>query len=184
MRGELLKEVERQGINVCYEKKFVKLEEGKNDVKVWFDDGGVVGAYLVIGADGLRSSVRNFVDADCKPRYNGTMVLYGTASKSVVGKKLSSEAQKLPNPSMLFGKGGSFTVWPYDYDGEKLGYIVNVELSDRSKEEWRKLEEDKEGLRDLLKERFCQGGWPEQVRIMCEEASADEFKIWPQVSHS
>ena len=184
MRGELLKEVERQGIKDCYEKKFVKLEEEEDGVKLWFGDGRMVGANLVIGADGLRSGVRKFVDTNCKPRYSGTMVLYGTASKSVVDKKLSSKTQKLPNPSMLFGKEGSFTVCPRDYDAEELGYIVNVKLPDRSKEEWRKLEEDKEGPRDLLKERFCQGSWPEQVRIMCEEASADEFKIWPQVSHS
>jgi 2-polyprenyl-6-methoxyphenol hydroxylase-like FAD-dependent oxidoreductase len=185
VREELLKEAERKGIRVCYEKKFSRVEEieGECGVKVYFEDGEVTDAEMVVGADGLRSSVRQYVNAECKPMYSGTTMLFGKVSKTVLDKELSSEDQRLPNPSMLFGKEGSFTVWPRNLAAEEVGYFANIELLDRSKQEWREFEEDKEGLRDLLKERFCQGGWPEQVQIMCHEAPADELKIWPSVTY-
>lgn len=179
MREALLKEVERQGIEVRYEKRFVRLEEGKDGVKMWFGDGGMVEASLVVGADGIRSSVRSFVDAECKPTYSGTTVLYGMVSKIVQDKKLSGDSQRFSIPSMLFGKEGSFVVWPSDYAGEEVGYFANVELPDRSKDEWKRCGEDKEGLRQLLKDRFCHSGWPEQVQLLIRETPLDEFKIWP-----
>lgn len=179
MRSELLKEVERQGIRVCYEKKFVRLEEVKERVKVYFEDGECVEVGRVVGADGIRSRVRDFVDADCKPCFSGTMVLYGMLPKSALEKKLGQGIEKLPVPSMLFGKEGSFTIWSRDYNGEEVGYFANIEVTDRDKEGWKELGDNKEGLRDLLEERFCGSGWPEQVEIMVQEAAAGDFNIWP-----
>jgi 2-polyprenyl-6-methoxyphenol hydroxylase-like FAD-dependent oxidoreductase len=41
------------------------------------------------------------------------------------------------------------------------------------------VEGDKEGLRKILEKTYCHGTWPEQVQVMCREAPAEEFHIWP-----
>lgn len=83
-------------------------EEVYERVKVYFEGGEVVDASLVIGADGLRSSVRKYVDVDWKPTYSGRMVLHGMVSKTVLHKRPRGQDQRLPNPSMLFWEGRQF----------------------------------------------------------------------------
>jgi 2-polyprenyl-6-methoxyphenol hydroxylase-like FAD-dependent oxidoreductase len=92
---------------------------------------------------------------------------------------MEKNGARLPMPSMLFGKDGSFTVWPRDFAAQEMGFFANVLLPDRSREEWEKVEGDKEGLRKILEKTYCHGTWPEQVQVMCREAPAEEFHIWP-----
>jgi 2-polyprenyl-6-methoxyphenol hydroxylase-like FAD-dependent oxidoreductase len=86
--------------------------------------------------------------------------------------------KRLPMPSMSFGKEGSFTIWPRDPDAQEICFFANTQMPDRSREEWEKIDEDKEGLRKRMEELFCQGGWAEQVQVVCREAPLEDFRIW------
>jgi 2-polyprenyl-6-methoxyphenol hydroxylase-like FAD-dependent oxidoreductase len=179
VKETLLKECEKRGVKIVFGKEFVRLEESDGKFKVFFKDGEVIGTDLVIGADGLRSRVREFIDPEAKASFVGTMNIYGTIPAETLNAKMEKNGPRLPMPSMLFGKDGSFTVWPRDFAAQEIGFFANVLLPDRSREEWENVEGDKEGLRKILEKTYCHGTWPEQVQVMCREAPAEEFHIWP-----
>lgn len=179
VRDALLKEAKRQGVKVKYEKKFEKLSEAQNQITVHFEDGEVIEAGIIIGADGLRSRVRTHLDTSIKPFYTGTLILYGMIQRDVLEEKMRGGDEALVESCMMFGKEGSFTIWPTDHAAQEMAYIVNLELPDRSKDEWSALGEDKVALRRLLEAAFCSGGWPKQVEIMCQETPAEAFTTWP-----
>ncbi len=59
-------------IEIRYDTAFVKLEEDENGVDVEFADGSTERFDLVVGADGVLSSVRRFVlDEELSPKYIG-----------------------------------------------------------------------------------------------------------------
>jgi len=174
-----LAECKRKGVEIVYEKKFAKLEEGGEKIKVFFEDGDVLSVDFVVGADGLRSGVRRFVDNTAEATYNGSMLIYGSIPESILHSKMGDKKERLQMPSLSMGKEGGFLIWPTDYDGQDIGFFASFSMPDRSREEWEKLGNDAEALRGILVNAFCQGPWSEQIEIMCREASAESFSIWP-----
>ena len=81
-RGELNRalqaEARRRGIGIRHSARLVGLAEGPSGATVTFADGSSATGDLVIGADGLNSTVRSLVHpAAPGPRYAGQRVFYG-----------------------------------------------------------------------------------------------------------
>jgi 2-polyprenyl-6-methoxyphenol hydroxylase-like FAD-dependent oxidoreductase len=175
----MLKECEREGVKIVFEKEFVGLEEDGGKVKLSFKDGDTVNVDVAVGADGLRSRVGEFVDKEAKAAYVGTMLIYGNIPAEKLDAQIAKTETKLSMPSMMFGKDGSFSIWPTDPDAQETGFFVNVVLPDRSREEWKKISDNKECLKKMLEKSFCHGAWHEQVQVMYREAPAEELTTWP-----
>lgn len=84
MRGELagllLAEAERRGIRVERGRRLVGAEEAGEGMLMRFADGGEAAADLLIGADGIHSTVRRVIDPDApRPRYGGLLNTGGRA---------------------------------------------------------------------------------------------------------
>jgi 2-polyprenyl-6-methoxyphenol hydroxylase-like FAD-dependent oxidoreductase len=80
-----------RGIPTEYGKKLVGAEEGSNGVRASFADGTSATADLLIGADGIRSTVRSIIDPDAPgPEYQGILSFGGfapgTACRAESGK--------------------------------------------------------------------------------------------------
>ena len=68
----LLDTVQRAGISIHYNKKLTSIEEGDEEVTAYFFDGTSETADLLLGCDGIHSSVRRlFVDPLQAPEYSG-----------------------------------------------------------------------------------------------------------------
>lgn len=68
----LLDTVQRAGISIHYNKKLTSIEEGDEEVTAYFFDGTSETANLLLGCDGIHSSVRRlFVDPLQAPEYSG-----------------------------------------------------------------------------------------------------------------
>ena len=65
-------EAERRGIEIAHGKRLAAVEDGT----VTFVDGGTATGDLIVGADGLNSTVRGLI-APTSPRYAGQRVFYG-----------------------------------------------------------------------------------------------------------
>lgn len=102
LHGALLAEASARGIPFHYEKRLVSVHEDAVGVTACFDDGTEAHGDLLVGADGLHSRVRTFIDPQAKtPRYTGHGNMGGFTSGSAV---------RVPSGTyrMVFGKRAFF----------------------------------------------------------------------------
>ncbi len=67
-------------IRIEYGKKLVRVAEAGHQITAYFDDGSSASGDILIGADGIRSSVRTLIDpAAATPQYTGLLGFGGRA---------------------------------------------------------------------------------------------------------
>jgi len=113
-RADLLRlleqETARRGIRIEYGKRLVRATETADGVTAHFADGTAATADELIGADGIRSTVRTLIDPDApEPRYAG-LISFGAR---VAEPGLPSTLGKMP---MSFGKRAFFGYQVFDSD--------------------------------------------------------------------
>jgi len=78
LAAALQAEVRKRGIELRHGAEIVAAVEDSRGVTATFDDGTTTTADLLIGADGLNSTVRTLIDPQAvSPRYAGQRVFYG-----------------------------------------------------------------------------------------------------------
>ena len=204
VRQTLLQELENEGIEVTYGAKCVDIVEhgedkdeqglgGEARVTVRFADGHVERGDFVIGADGIHSRLRKYIDptGKCEPIFSGQMGLGGSLRRAKLygGAKGRQESDLPYMPCLMMGKDNAFALMPCSYDGNNIGFFATVEEKERSRDEWAKLDADKEQLSQILRERHnCaqdqnkdheSSGWPEIVRDICRDAAPSSLLTWP-----
>jgi 2-polyprenyl-6-methoxyphenol hydroxylase-like FAD-dependent oxidoreductase len=101
----LLEEVERQGIQVNYQKRLKQITETDGKPIAQFEDGTTAEGDFLVGADGVRSRTREVILPNApKPFYTGLLGVGGFVSASVIPMNLSDPT----TVHMTFGPGGFF----------------------------------------------------------------------------
>ncbi|MBD3861688.1 FAD-dependent monooxygenase [Bacillus sp. 28A-2] len=101
----LLKEVQRQGIKVTYNKKFTSVKQTSHSVEVLFEDETVITGDIVIGADGTFSKTREAVAFNAKLDYSGFWGLQGISYvEDFVLEEATSYFYNDGNFQFIFGK--------------------------------------------------------------------------------
>ncbi|MFF7162360.1 FAD-dependent oxidoreductase [Streptomyces sp. NPDC008086] len=77
LNAALQSEVTRRGIDLRHGKRLVSVDDGTDTVTAHFADGTTATGDLLIGADGLNSTVRRLISPDARPAYAGQHVFYG-----------------------------------------------------------------------------------------------------------
>ncbi|MFB6439765.1 FAD-dependent monooxygenase [Streptomyces sp. NPDC056411] len=89
-RGELnaalQAETVRRGIGLTHGARLVSVENGPDGVSARFADGSVATGDLLIGADGLSSTVRRSIAPGAEPVYAGQSVFYGYTRSTPVAE--------------------------------------------------------------------------------------------------
>jgi len=121
-RGELYQglheEAARRGIRTEYSRRLVRVSETADAVTAHFADGTEATADMLIGADGIRSTVRSLIDpAAPSPRYAGLASFAGRMADT--GEPSTKGAMH-----MVFGKRAFFGYQVLD-DGSG-GWFVNL----------------------------------------------------------
>ena len=173
----MLQKLADHGIPIKYEKKLIKVEEQAGMVILHFADGSSARHYVAVGADGIHSITRNYINTTSKPYYGRTCVVYGMIPKDQLRPKLKNN-REFPSTFIMFGPEGSFAVQPTDYEGKEVAYIASLALPDLGRKGWHKLPLDKKELHQLLVSTYCASGWPEEVEVLCRETAEEELKIW------
>jgi 2-polyprenyl-6-methoxyphenol hydroxylase-like FAD-dependent oxidoreductase len=114
----LLQEVYRRGIRIEQGKRLMDIDEGSGGICARFADGTSAWADILIGADGIRSTVRGVIDPQAPgPEYAG-LISFGARLQNA---GLPSTDGKM---NMSFGKRGFFGYQIFD-DGS-ASWFVNL----------------------------------------------------------
>lgn len=121
---------------VQFGKRLASLEETNNgQVRLAFEDGSHTVADAVIGCDGVRSSVRQYVLGLQHPldhmAYTRKYVYRGLVPMKVAMEKLGEELAN--NSQMYLGPGGHILSYPID-GGETMNVVA---FRDDAEEEWK-----------------------------------------------
>jgi 2-polyprenyl-6-methoxyphenol hydroxylase-like FAD-dependent oxidoreductase len=115
VRQALLSQLQKQDIEIRYGARCVKIVEKDKKVKkegsyhgnvtVEFANGQVENGDFVIGADGIHSCVRKYIDSvgHSEPQYTGLIGLIGTMDRS----RLPAECMNIYLPCLILGKDNS-----------------------------------------------------------------------------
>ncbi|KUL38919.1 monooxygenase [Streptomyces sp. NRRL F-4489] len=139
-RGELNAalqgEAMRRGIGFSHGTRLVSVENGPEQVTAHFGDGSVATGDLLIGADGLNSTVRRSFAPGTEPVYAGQSVFYGYTRNAVV-------AQDTDLLTMVRGSTGTFG-YALSPDGETYWFarvtgpaLASDELGHPAPSHWR-----------------------------------------------
>ncbi|MEW2547010.1 FAD-dependent monooxygenase [Streptomyces sp. NPDC047002] len=143
-RGELnaalQSEVVRRGIPVRRGARLVSFEEGADGgVTARFADGAVATCDLLVGADGLRSTVRRVIAPGAEPGYAGQKVFYGYAPAGTAPAGDPGCITMVRGSAAAFGYAvspGGEAYWFARVGGEPL---TAGEVAEGTPERWREL---------------------------------------------
>lgn len=178
LRGELLRQLQVQGVPIYYDKKCARIsEETDASATVEFEDGEAVTAEFIVGADGIHSRVRPFVrPRGSRAMFQGLAGISGTFKLS----DLPDVDTDVHYPCMLYGAKGSFAIMPASADGDEVSYFATFEMEERTRQEWATLDADKTTLAQMIKDMFpVESSWPEVVRALCNRAPPESLTLWP-----
>lgn len=81
----LAEQAASRGLRLEYGKRLLGVEQGADTVTASFADGSTATADVLIGADGIRSTVRTLIDPDAPgPEYQGVLSFGGTVEPGIV----------------------------------------------------------------------------------------------------
>jgi len=176
MRKELLDTLkamlgERQ-IPIHYHSKLTTItSDGPDEVKFAFENGQTASAPLVIGADGIHSSVRGSFLPQVKPMFAGFMGL-----NSVVERSQLRIPEGYSLPATVMGKAGAFLLVPQKPDGSELFIGAQRRFAELDAAGWEELRNDKQKLYNMLQEN--KADWPDVVQSALEATPIDRMGFW------
>ncbi|KAI1359989.1 kynurenine 3-monooxygenase [Xylaria arbuscula] len=173
--NELLAMLRERSIPVYFSSTLatVKFDGSDRKVQFAFTNGHVASASLLVGADGIHSTVRStFVpDVDVKPKYAGILGISCVVQRSQL---------RIPNnyglPAIVTSKPGGFLLVPQKPDGSELYIGAQRSFPELDDAGWSALRQNKQKLYDMLREN--QADWPDIVQSALEAMTVDRMGFW------
>ena len=184
---ELFSKVKAAGIPVYFNRRFshVLAESEGVGVVYEFTDGSRGLASLLVGADGIHSSVRKYVAPDVVPIFTGKAATMGAVPTSQLDLPsqeivdLTSSDNQIPLPAaIVIPKYGAFVIAPQVNDGSEVLITVQRPMEeDMSKEGWKEKIADKHALAAILAQNAEH--FPPIVRNAVRDIPRDTLNAWP-----
>lgn len=183
--GSLVAAAKKSGISVNYEHRLIGIVEQDSGAKCRFSNGLTKSASIVVGADGLRSSVReiSFPGAPA-PAYTGQAMMMWSIPLSLLNQSKEHALEQQNNASsegiaMATPQGLVLIVANHSADADTRIWVQRP-LPHRDVAGWKKLGEDKEALSAAL--RNTSEAIPEPVKSAIEHAERSDqnpYFLWP-----
>jgi 2-polyprenyl-6-methoxyphenol hydroxylase-like FAD-dependent oxidoreductase len=168
------------GIRIEYGWKFERVvEESESDVVMEFEGGRREAAELLVGADGIHSSVRGsaFKDAE-EPKYTGILSVSGFVKRSMLRFPQGKGEMELPAIVGGTGANAAFLMINQSHDGEEIMIGVNRLHPELDKQGLMELQEDNDKMKSLFWGRK-EDTWPDFVCSAIENVEEETLYLWP-----
>lgn len=144
-----------EGDTLVWNSKFVSLQTNENGWNIYFDNGSIVYADLVIAADGANSKLRKYL-THIAPVYSGLTIVEGTIYNAATNVP---ELWKLVKGGKVFALGLEKSIILSAKGDGSLSFYTGT----KETEDWVKTSginfENKREIYDLFKERFADWGY-------------------------
>jgi salicylate hydroxylase len=132
-------------------------------VRVAFEDGSQADGDVLVGADGIHSTVRRTLFGEERPRFSGNIAYRGLAPAARI-----AHLGVRRNSTNWMGPGGHFVHY-YVAGGKFLNFVAVSEQSSWERESWT----DRGSIEDA---RRCYAGWHPQIHAILD--AVDETFKW------
>ena len=130
-----------------------------------FEDGSTIEADVVIGSDGIRSTLRKQLFADPEPRYTGHMAWRGLADGDKLPDTLTDK-----NSTVLIGPGQNFVRYPIRH-AKLINYIGFARSDSWVEDGW-----NTPATREEVLEKFA--GWHDSIATLVHATPEDRIIKW------
>jgi len=152
--------------------KVVGFRENANGVELQFADGKTARGDLLIGADGLKSAVRQQIAGNVPATYTGDAAWRVTLPAASVPPGVVDQVM-----SVWMGPGGHFIAYYIRANAALLNFVGLVETDDVSEESWTAKFPWTKFKRDFA-------GWHDDVQTLIDAADRDECYRWSLFSRA
>jgi 2-polyprenyl-6-methoxyphenol hydroxylase-like FAD-dependent oxidoreductase len=175
---ELRNEVKTLQIPVTYGVKFSHIiSEDDSGVNFAFTDGTRATADILVGADGIHSTVRKYITPDVVPKYSGMVAITCALERNKLEYPSNICGKDYPMPVAIHGKNGAFVMAPQNIDGSEVLAGTQRRWPEQDRAGWDALLADREGLLALFREGY--EDWPTIVQSALDNVPLDTLAIWP-----
>jgi 2-polyprenyl-6-methoxyphenol hydroxylase-like FAD-dependent oxidoreductase len=175
----LLEAVQKQKTPVHYGKHIVSIEEGNDGVTATFADGTRDTADILLGCDGIHSSVRSLrVDPQLQPEYSGISAIFSLLPRSA----LPADAPPVTCLNSTLTTDGVFALMPCTPSSDEMFWFFSREVpipqSGDTRDGWeehrqKEVEGFKTALLDVLSQ--VQGRWGDFLRGTVQQTTSVAF---------
>lgn len=132
-------------------------------------------ASMLVGTDGIYSSVRKYLAPEIRPEYTGVLGLIG---------HIKTDSVRWPYPDYekqftLQGKPGAFFTMPENAEGSEIMVGYQIQHPDQSRAEWESLVADKDRLCEFVRRGYDE--WHDTGRQIIDQVCAEKHLLyaWP-----
>lgn len=169
--------VDEAGIRIVYEKKFSHvISETDANVTIMFADGEQRTHDLVVGADGIYSTVRRYLFPDVKNSYAGMLAVAALAPTSAV----KVPYPEYPLPVGIQGPHGHIILEPLSAHDSVCSIATGYPLPELDRKGWEELEKDRPRLLEILKHQYDK--WNPMVQGALDAVQPETLFMWPLYS--
>ena len=171
---EVKLKLSERNIEVKYNMRFAHVISESTDVVIFaFTDGTTSSASMLIGADGIHSTVRKYMYPTVTPRYLG---LLGIASVIPLSS-IRLPKRDYPLPAMISARPGTLLILPQEIDGSEVFIHITLAYPEQSREGWNALHAGTDDVVRLFQKDMH--AWPDVVQSALENINEDTLFTWP-----
>ncbi|MCJ1307854.1 hypothetical protein MMC25_001502 [Agyrium rufum] len=182
---ELLAKVHEKSIPIHFGHKFTHVvSETEDEVTCHFTDGKTTIASLLVGADDIHSSVRDYLAPGLKPIFTSKASIIAAIPTAqlqlpetdLVNLNAPSNTHPLP-VDITAPKAGAFVIAPQNSDGSEVLIAVQRHMTEATDGRWAELNADKPALTALFRQNAEL--FPPVVQNAVRDIPDAYLQIWP-----
>ncbi len=171
----LLAAVTEKGVRVIWDAKFdFIMRETESEVH-FMVNGKEQHAQILIGADGIYSSVRKYLDPKASPEYTGIMGVLA----HIGWDEVQWPTEDYERNCTIQGKPGAMFWIPEDKEGSIIMIGKQVRMEGKSRQELEEMSKNEEALCDFYRKDYEKWGSTAQQIIDAVCRNKDTFYVWP-----